>query len=193
MGPDHEKMVEIVRGALPRDAIVVKDATVSSYVWANRHLPVYEPRTSMRPVSAAIGPGLPLAIGASIGTGRRTLVVHGDGGLMLSVGRAGDRRPAGTAADHVRVQRSGLRDPALHPGPDARGPADGGRPAHPGLRRAGPVDGDGGVRAVTTVDEFASALGRAVEHDGPTLIDVDITQLAADADRAPSRPSTRRR
>ena len=86
MGPDHEKMVEIVRGALPRDAVVVKDATISSYVWANRTLPVYEPRTSMRPVSMAIGPGLPLAIGACIGSGRRTLVVHGDGGLMLSVG-----------------------------------------------------------------------------------------------------------
>ena len=29
MGPDHEKMAEIIRGALPRDAVVVKDATVA--------------------------------------------------------------------------------------------------------------------------------------------------------------------
>ena len=55
-------------------------------MWANRTLPVYEPRTSLRPVSMAIGPGLPLAIGACLGSGRRTLLVQGDGGLMLSVG-----------------------------------------------------------------------------------------------------------
>ena len=34
----------------------------------------------------AIGPGLPLAIGACIGAGRRTVLIQGDGGLMLSVG-----------------------------------------------------------------------------------------------------------
>ena len=66
-------MAEIIRAALPRDAVVVKDATVAAYVWANRTLPVYEPRTSLRPVSMAIGPGLPLAIGACLGSGRRTL------------------------------------------------------------------------------------------------------------------------
>ena len=40
----------------------------------------------MHPTSAAIGPGLPLAIGAALGTGKKTLLVQGDGGFMLHIG-----------------------------------------------------------------------------------------------------------
>ena len=86
MGDDHAAMMATIRNALGRDAVVVKDSTVAGIVWANRLLEVYEPRTSMRPVSAAIGPGLPLAIGAALGSGRPTVVIQGDGGLMLSLG-----------------------------------------------------------------------------------------------------------
>jgi hypothetical protein len=45
---------------------------------------------------------------------------------------------------------------------------------------------------VATVDAFAAAVGRAVERDGPTLIDVDITQMVPMTIR-PQRPSSRRR
>ena len=67
MGADMQRVMRTIRDSIERDDIVVKDSTVAGIVWANRHLAVYEPRTSMRPVSAAIGPGLPLAIGASLG------------------------------------------------------------------------------------------------------------------------------
>jgi hypothetical protein len=40
--------MQVIRAGLPRDALVVKDATVAAYAWANRMLPVYEPRTAMR-------------------------------------------------------------------------------------------------------------------------------------------------
>jgi len=191
MGPDHEKMVEIVRGALPRDAVVVKDATISSYVWANRTLPVYEPRTSMRPVSMAIGPGLPLAIGACIGSGRRTLVVHGDGGLMLSVGELAtavqQELPLITCVFNDRgygILRF-IQDLTLG---GRRSAVDLVTPDFAALAQSVGMAGE----SVTTVDAFATALGRAVERDGPTLIDVDITQMAAMTIR-PQRPSTRRR
>jgi acetolactate synthase-1/2/3 large subunit len=48
------------------------------------------------------------------------------------------------------------------------------------------------AESVATVDAFAAAIGRAVERDGPTLIDVDITQMASMTIR-PQRPSNRRR
>ena len=86
MGTDVEKIMDCMRAALPRDAVVVKDSTIAAYIWANRLLHTYEPRTTMRPQSAAIGPGVPLAIGAAVGSGRRTVVIQGDGGLMLSLG-----------------------------------------------------------------------------------------------------------
>ena len=191
MGPDHEKMAEIIRGALPRDAVVVKDATVASYVWANRTLPVYEQRTSVRPVSMAIGPGLPLAIGACLGSGRHTLLVQGDGGLMLSVGELAtavqQELPLITCV--FNDQGYGIirfiQDLTLG---GRRSAVDLVTPDFAALAQSVGMVGE----QVGTVDAFATALGRAVERDGPTLIDVDITQMAAMTIR-PQRPSTRRR
>src|SRR5690606_37510212 len=57
-----------IRRHLPRGSVVVRDATVPAYVWGDRVLPVLEPRTSVRPVAAGIGPGLPFAIGAGTAT-----------------------------------------------------------------------------------------------------------------------------
>ena len=85
LGSDHEGIMETLRAGLPRDAIIVRDSTIPAYFWANQLLPIHAPRTSITPTSGAIGPGLPLAIGAAAGTGRRTLVIHGDGGLQLHV------------------------------------------------------------------------------------------------------------
>jgi acetolactate synthase-1/2/3 large subunit len=66
--------------------VLVRDATVPAYLWADRLLPVLQARTSVRPASAAIGPGLPLALGAAAGSGRPTVLIAGDGGFMLHVG-----------------------------------------------------------------------------------------------------------
>ena len=50
---------------------------------ANQLIPIRSPRCSISPTSGAIGPGLPLGIGAAAGTGKRTIVIHGDGGFMF--------------------------------------------------------------------------------------------------------------
>ncbi|MBT4162585.1 MAG: hypothetical protein HOC70_10825 [Gammaproteobacteria bacterium] len=83
LGPDYEGIMNTIRDQLPRDGLIVRDTTVPAYNFANHLLPVYEPRTFIGPTSAAIGPGLPLAIGAATATGRKTVVIHGDGGFML--------------------------------------------------------------------------------------------------------------
>lgn len=75
-----------IRKRLPRAGAVVRDSTVPAYAWGDRLLPVLAPRTSLHPASAAIGPGLPLALGAAVGAGERAVVIHGDGGIMLSIG-----------------------------------------------------------------------------------------------------------
>ena len=172
--------------------MVVKDATVAAYMWANRTLPVYEPRTSLRPVSMAIGPGLPLAIGACLGTGRRTLIVQGDGGLMLSVGELATAvqqdLPLITCVFNDRgygILRF-VQDLTL-----------GGRRAAvdlvtPDFAVLAQSVGMAAERASTRSSRSRPRLGRAIARDGPTLIDVDITQMAPMTIR-PQRPSTRRR
>ncbi len=176
LGPDHWEIWQVVRRLLPRDAVIVRDSTVPTYLWGNRVLPILEPRTSIRPSSVAIGPGVSLAVGAAIGSGRRTLVMQGDGGLMLSIGElttiAEYQLPVVVCVfndrgygvlrfiqDAVMDERTGVD---LHT-PDFVKVAEG-----MGLT----------AEAVVGIDAFEPAFRRAVERRGPTLLDVDLTALA---------------
>jgi acetolactate synthase-1/2/3 large subunit len=86
LGADHCQIMDAIRRHAPRESVIVRDATVPAYLWADRLLPILQPRTSVRSASAAIGPGLPLALGAAAGSGRPAVLIAGDGGFMLHVG-----------------------------------------------------------------------------------------------------------
>jgi acetolactate synthase-1/2/3 large subunit len=83
LGPDYSAIMDCMRDKLPRDGLWLRDMTIAAYNFGNQLFPVYEPRTSINPTSGAIGPGLPLAVGATVATGRKSLLIHGDGGFML--------------------------------------------------------------------------------------------------------------
>ncbi len=84
LGP-YADFPRLVREAMPRDALWVRDITISNSSWGNRVFPVYGPRDAVHPVSAAIGPGLPLGIGAAMaGRGRKAIAMVGDGGFALN-------------------------------------------------------------------------------------------------------------
>jgi thiamine pyrophosphate-dependent acetolactate synthase large subunit-like protein len=122
----------------------------------------------------AIGQCLPMAIGASAGTGQRTFVVEGDASLMLALpeldvlGRY--RLPVTTivmndqavGAEYHKLRSIGL-DPesALLATPDLAAIAD-----VCGVRSA----------RVSTPDELRDALAAASDTDGPFLIDVQISR-----------------
>ncbi|HEY0934893.1 MAG TPA: thiamine pyrophosphate-binding protein, partial [Trebonia sp.] len=86
IGEDHCQIMDAIRRHTPPESVIVRDATIPAYVWGDRLLPVLRPRTSVRPASAAIGPGLPLALGAAAGSGQPAVLIAGDGGFMLHVG-----------------------------------------------------------------------------------------------------------
>ena len=86
IGPDHSEIVSVIRRLLPEECPVVRDSTVPNYTWGNRLLKILRSRTSIRPAAVAIGPGLPLAMGAAIGSMSHALLIQGDGGLQLSIG-----------------------------------------------------------------------------------------------------------
>lgn len=177
MGADHERIVKAIRSELPRDANLVKDATIAAYVWANRTLPVLEPRTSMRPTSMAIGPGLGLAIGAAVGSGRKTVLVQGDGGLMLSVGELAtaveQRLPLIVCVFNdkgygiLRFVQDMMFD-GRRAGVDLNTP-DFAALAHSVGMAAESVHG---------VEEFEDAFARAAAADEPWLLDIDLASLA---------------
>ncbi len=189
IGPDLESIMDSIRSTLPREAIVAKDATVSAYLWGNRMLPVLAPRTTLRPVSMAIGPGVPLAIGAAVATGRTTVVIQGDGGLMLSLGELAvavqKELPLVVCVFNDRgygILRF-LQDMTMG---GRRTGVELATPDFAALARAV------GMQAanVTSAAEFAASFSAAVESRRPWLLDIDLTALAPMQIR-PQRPSTR--
>jgi acetolactate synthase-1/2/3 large subunit len=176
IGPDHRAIMDAIRELLPRRSPVVRDSTVPAYRWADRLLPIVEPRTSMRPNSAAIGPGVPLAIGAAVGSGQPTVVIQGDGGLMLSVGElatvAESRLPIIVCVFNDRgygvlrwVESQRFEGPAF--GVDLH------TPDFVGLGRAMGLDAE----LIRSAAEFRLAFGRAVAGGRPTLLEIDQPAL----------------
>ena len=85
LGP-YAAFPDAIRAALPRDGVWVRDITIANSTWGNRVFPILDPRNSVYPVGAAIGPGLALGIGASIAAqGRKTIAMCGDGGFSLGM------------------------------------------------------------------------------------------------------------
>jgi acetolactate synthase I/II/III large subunit len=176
LGADHAAICDSIRRHLPPDGVVVRDLTIPTYAWGDRLLAVDVPRRALRPASSAIGPGIPFGIGAALASGQTSVVIHGDGGAMLTIGELA------TAAQYnvpvivcvfcdggygvLRIvesrtfgeRRSGVNMPT----PDFAAIAAG-----MGLRAA----------SVQTPDEFEHEFAAAVAHKGPSLIAVDMTKL----------------
>ena len=83
--PDSLALLEAIRSAAGRDAIVVADITTLGTL-ARRYLPVYEPRTFICPLGfGTLGSGYPLALGAKVGQPDRPVVaICGDGGFLFN-------------------------------------------------------------------------------------------------------------
>jgi acetolactate synthase-1/2/3 large subunit len=176
IGPDHRDVAVAIRAALPRDGIVVRDSTVPSYLWGNRILPILEPRTSIRPSSLAIGPGIGLAVGAAAGTGRPTVLIVGDGGLQLGLGElatlAQYRLPVVVCVFNdggygvLRTVQDAVMGRTF--GVDIHTPDFAALAAAFGMRS----------ESVSGVAGFEQAFGAAVQAPGPTLLDIDMSSLA---------------
>jgi acetolactate synthase-1/2/3 large subunit len=191
MGPDHEIIMDTIREQLPRRGNIVRDATVPAYVWGNTQLPVLESGTSMHTTSAAIGPGLPLAIGAAIGTGEKSVVIQGDGGFMLNLSELA------TAAQYqVPVVICVFNDRGYGVLRNIEASRFEGRNFGVDLHTpdfAAVAEGMG-VKgySVKGVDGFRTAFADAMQATGPVLLDIDMDSLSPMlAWGAPRKPAAR--
>jgi acetolactate synthase-1/2/3 large subunit len=176
IGADYAAIMDTMRAGLPADGIVVRDTTVPAYNFGNQLLPILQARTSISPTSGAIGPGLPLAIGAAIGSSRRTLVIHGDGGFMLHA------TELATAAQYrvpVIVCVFNDRGYGVLRGLQANrfegrmNETDLGRVDFVKMAQSMNVPG----RAVASVADFQAGYRTALATDGPYLLDIDMLAL----------------
>lgn len=176
IGPDYEGIMKTIREALPRDNLIVRDTTVPAYNFANQLLPVFEPRTFIGPASAAIGPGLPLAVGAAAGTRKKTVVIHGDGGFMLHA------TELATAAQYqlpliVCVFNDGgygvLRSLQTNAFEGRYGDTDLGYVDFAAFAASMGVDGE----TIGSLESFQQAFKKGMSSAGPYLINIDMRKL----------------
>ncbi len=170
---DVQRFLRILRGALARDAIVVNDQTGVNY-WMEWHFPVLAPRTFLYPVgSATLGYGVPAAIGARIANpDRQVVAVVGDGGFLFSVNELA------TAVKYslpiVFLVLNDGRYGAIKYLQERMfgrwGETDLANPDFPALARAFGADG----HRVESLDLLGPALGRALAHHGPTVLELPM-------------------
>jgi acetolactate synthase-1/2/3 large subunit len=189
LGDDHCQIMDAIRRHAPRESVIVRDATVPAYVWGDRLVPILQPRTSMRPASAAIGPGLPLALGAAVGSGHPAVLIAGDGGFMLHVGELV------TLVQHdvpVVICLFNDRGYGVLRGIEARQfdgrnfGVDLATPDFPALAKSMGVQ----AARVGGVAEFEPAFRAAIESGRPTLLDIDLLALSPLSLTGP-RPASR--
>ncbi len=165
-----------IRARLPREAIIARDVTIPSSSWGNRLLPIYDHRSNIFPLGGGIGQGLAMGIGASLGRPDvPTLIMAGDGGLAVHLGELGTLAGAQPPCVLVIFNDGGygvLRNLQE---------AETGRPS--GVDLFTPDFGrlatayDLPHELVRTARDFDSALVRALAHQGPSVIEVDVTTL----------------
>jgi acetolactate synthase-1/2/3 large subunit len=188
LGPYADFPAEL-RRALPRDALWVRDVTISNSSWGNRIFPVYGPRDAVHPVSAAIGPGLPMGIGAALagaqgGKARKAIAMVGDGGFALNqtelwtavqeraelVVMVMNDRGYGV----IKHIQGALQDGRMFFG-DLQGPD---------FQKLAAVAGLPGFK-VSRTEELAETVAKAIATPGPSLVEVDMTAIGTFPPYAP--------
>jgi benzoylformate decarboxylase len=161
---------------LPKDAVVVEEALISSLSLPG-FLPIRDPRAFYGLASGGLGFAMPGAIGASLALpGRPVVAVVGDGSAMYGI------QALWTAAHHklpvtyviannrsyriLKERLVSMRGSDKFVGMDIKDPAI----DYVGLARAMGVPG----RRVTDPNDVAPALREAAEQGGPSLIEVVV-------------------
>ena len=166
-----------LRAVMPRDALWVRDITISNSTWGNRVMQVYGPRDAVHPVGAAIGPGLPLGIGAAMGAGeRKTVAMVGDGGFAMNLTELWTAVQERARLCTIVMNDRGygvirhIQDAVVEGrrfGDDLRGPD---------LEQLAALAGLPFFR-VSAAEEFGATVARALAVDGPTLVEVDMVSI----------------
>jgi 5-guanidino-2-oxopentanoate decarboxylase len=167
----HTRVWQILRPVLPADTIVMGDATQIVYT-GTFAMPMEQERCWYYSGSyCALGPALPMAIGARIGAPTRPIVaVAGDGGLMFTVNELATAAEERLALPVIVWNNDALQ--AIVEGMDERGiPRIGVEPKSPDFLKLAQSLGCHATRPGGT-EPLARAVREALHADRPTLIEI---------------------
>ena len=174
-------LIDAIRAAIPRDAMVVDDLCLPGY-WAVPALDIYEPRTFMHPGTyGTLGFALPAAIGAQIGRPDRPAVaLCGDGGFLYT-----SQELATAVQERVNIVAIVFNDNAygalkLFQDRHFKGRRIGVDLHNPDFARLAEAYGATGIKLQASAD-LGPALAGALDTGGPSVIEcpLDFPQSAA--------------
>lgn len=175
----YTPIVDALREAMPRDAVWVRDITVSNSTWGNRLVSLFSARDGVYALGGGIGQGLAMAVGAAVGaTNRKVALLSGDGGFLLNIGELTTAVQENTDIAVVLMNDGGYG--VIRNIQDAQ---YGGRSYFNDLHL--PDFGDlaksiGLPRThVTAIDAFPAAIKSAIDHPGPALVEIDMAAIGA--------------
>jgi 5-guanidino-2-oxopentanoate decarboxylase len=165
----HIKLLKLIRGILPDDAIMMGDIAQLVYT-GTQAMPVYQPRTWFYPAGyGTLGCALPDAIGAKIALPEREVVaLVGDGGFMFTV-----QELATAVEEELTIPIILWNNDSyamIRDGMVKRGiPEIGVNPRNPDFLKLADAFACPGILA-DSADTFESALRDALKHKGPSII-----------------------
>ncbi|HVV92580.1 MAG TPA: thiamine pyrophosphate-binding protein [Hyphomicrobiales bacterium] len=177
--------MEQLRAAMPKDAVFARDITQSTSTWANRIFTLHSPHDGVYPVSAGIGQGLPLAIGAAVAApGRRTLLLTGDGGFMLNFGELWT-----ALQERLDLTVVVMNDGGYGVIKKLQSTHHGGRRyfadlAMPDFAQIAAMSNMGYWRCAQA-DAFGATVAEALKRSGPNLVEVDMAAIGEFEDYFP--------
>ncbi len=174
LGDCWSAVLEAVKAHFPAGSPWVRDITLSNSIWGNRAVPLTGSRQGVHSLGGAIGQGLPMAIGAALAEpGRRTVALLGDGGFALSLGEL-----ATLAQERAPVTILLMNDGGYGVIRNIQDARYGGRRHYADLLTPDFVAlcKSMGVRHLkaASVEAFRQALPKALEGDGPAVLEVDM-------------------
>jgi acetolactate synthase-1/2/3 large subunit len=167
-------ILDALREALPRDAIVADDLCIAGY-WAPLAFDVFEPRTLLHPgMWGTLGYALPAAIGAQIGRPDRTAVaLCGDGGFLYTSQELGTALTEGVNVIAIVFNDHAYGALKLYQDRLYRGRRIGVELRNPDFAKLGEAYGARGVK-LRDPGQLTEAVREAVERGGLTVIECPV-------------------
>ena len=166
-----------LRDALPEDGIFVRDITMSGSTWGSRLFPVQAPLRNIHSLAGAIGLGLAHGIGSAVANrDKKVVALVGDGGLMLGIGEI-----ATMVQENTNMVLLVMNDQGYGVMRGIQNNYFGGRQYFnelhtPSYKKLGESMGCTSFLA-SSVDEFREVIQKAIEIEGPTVVEVDMTAI----------------
>jgi len=168
-----ERVLHQIAAAIPRDAIIAEEAP-SHRGAIQRHLPIRQSGGFFTMASGGLGYSLPAAVGLALASpGRRVIAVIGDGSMMYSIQALYTAAQLNLPITVVVLNNAGYG--AMRAFSQMMGTHNAPGIDLPGLDFTALAHGHGcpGIR-VDNEGAFTAAFARALEADGPWVIDTAV-------------------